>query len=187
MTRTWKLKLNVIRLFSIFQDLRPKMWCHDVMTSHSWRYAVTGKIIVHSTFIIQRSQTFSKNIVINAFINVYYYFWNVYHIYVLNYYSFLQNYSCIFRWKTGPKIQITLLEFHWYLVCVRKYNTFYLDFFENFTTISGFAAAILEFGMLMQRPRLCHLIAQTYLWKVTKGYLSTTCGSEMAAKRSDWV
>ena len=63
------------------QDLRLKMWCHDVMTSHSWRYAVTGKTIVHSTFIIQRLQTFSKNIVINAFINVYYYFWNVYYIY----------------------------------------------------------------------------------------------------------
>ena len=36
---------------------------------------------MHSTFIIQRLQTFSKNIVINAFINVYYYFLNVYYIY----------------------------------------------------------------------------------------------------------
>ena len=61
----------------------------------------------------------------------------------------------------------------------------YLDFFENFT-ISGFAAAILEFWMMMERPELCHLIAQTYLGKVIKGYLSTTCGSEFAAKRSAW-
>ena len=61
----------------------------------------------------------------------------------------------------------------------------YFDFFENFT-ISGFAAAVLEFWMMMERPGLCHLIAQTYLGKVTKGYLSTTCGSEMAAKRSAW-
>ena len=38
--------------------------------------------------------------------------------------------------------------------------------------------------MMMERPGLCHLIDQTYLEKVTKGYLSTTRGSEMAAKRS---
>ena len=51
------------------------------MTSHSWWHAVTGKTIVHSTVSIQRLHTFSKNIVINAFINVYYYFVNVYYIY----------------------------------------------------------------------------------------------------------
>ena len=35
-------------------------------------------------------------------------------------------------------------------------------------------------------PGLCHLIAQTYLGKVTKGFQSTSCGSEMAAKKSIW-
>jgi hypothetical protein len=38
-------------------------------------------------------------------------------------------------------------------------------------TISGFEAAILEFWMVMDMPGLCHLIAQTYLGKVTKGFL----------------
>ena len=58
--------------------------------------------------------------------------------------------------------------------------------FLKILQFSGFAAAILEFWMMMKRPGLFHLIAQTYLGKVTKGYLSTTCGSEMAAKRSAW-
>ena len=78
-----------------------------------------------------------------------------------------------------------LLEFQRYLVCERRYNVFYLDFWGNFT-ISGLAAAILEFWMMMDMPGLCHFIAQTYLGKVTKGYLSTTYGSEMAVKRSAW-
>ena len=52
--------------------------------------------------------------------------------------------------------------------------------------ISGFAAAILEFRMVMDMPGLCHLIAQTYLGKVSKGFQSTLRGSEMAAKRSVW-
>ena len=73
------------------RNRRPKMLCHDVMTSHSWWHAITGKTIVHSTFSIQRLQTFSKNIVINAFINVYYYFLNVY-------YKFGNNYSDGHSW-----------------------------------------------------------------------------------------
>ena len=52
--------------------------------------------------------------------------------------------------------------------------------------ISGFAAAILEFRVGMDLPGLNHLIAQTYLGKVTEGFQSTPCGSEMAAKRSVW-
>ena len=52
--------------------------------------------------------------------------------------------------------------------------------------ISGFAAAILEFRMVIDIPGLCHLIAQTYLGKATEGFQSTPCGSEMAAKRSVW-
>ena len=67
----------------------------------------------------------------------------------------------------------------------RKYNGFSLHFMGIFA-ISGFAAAILEFRMVMDMPGLCHLIAQTYLGKVTKGFQSTQCGSEMAAKRSVW-
>ena len=50
--------------------------------------------------------------------------------------------------------------------------------------ISGFTAAILEFRMVMDMPGLCHLIAQTYLGKVTEGFQSTPRGPEMAAKRS---
>ena len=66
-----------------------------------------------------------------------------------------------------------LLEFQRYLVYERRYNVFYLDFWGNFT-ISGLATAILEFLMMMDMPGLCHLMAQTYLGKVTKRYLSTT-------------
>jgi len=55
-----------------------------------------------------------------------------------------------------------------------------------FFAISGFAAAILEFWMVMDIPGLCHLIAQTYLAKVTEGFQSTPSGSKTAAKRSVW-
>ena len=58
----------------------------------------------------------------------------------------------------------------------------FLGKFYNFRL----AAAILELLMMMDMPGLCHLIAQTYLGNVIEGYLSTTCGSEMAAKRSAW-
>ena len=64
-------------------------------------------------------------------------------------------------------------------------TAFILIFLENFT-ISSLTAAILEFWMMIDMPGLCHLIAQTYLGKVTKGYLSSICGSEMAAKRLGW-
>ena len=56
---------------------------------------------------------------------------------------------------------------------------------ENFTSPS-FAAAILEFWMVMDRPGWCHAIAQIYIGKLTEGFLSTPCGSEMAVKISAW-
>ena len=92
-------------------------------------------------------------------------------------------YSQLSEWKAGPKIYITPLTFRWYLVDKRRYNGLYLHFMRNFA-ISGFAAAILEFRMVMDMPGLCHLLAQTYLGKVTKAFQSIPCGSEMAAKRS---
>ena len=61
-------------------------------------------------------------------------------------------------------------------------------FLGNFT-ISGFCGrhiGILDDDGQLDMPGLCHLIAKTFLGKVIKGYLSTTCGSEMAAKRSAW-
>ena len=79
-----------------------------------------------------------------------------------------------------------LLKFHLYLVCERRYNALILNVFLKILQFPVWRAAILEFWMMMERPGLCHLITQTYLGKFTNGYLSTTCGSEMAAKKSAW-
>ena len=51
----------------------------------------------------------------------------------------------------------------------------YLDFMENYT-ISGFAAAILEYGMVMDMLGLCNFMAQIYLERVTNGFLSKKIG-----------
>ena len=67
-------------------------------------------------------------------------------------------------------------------VCMRRYNGFHLDFREHLT-ISGFTAAILEFRMVLDMPELCHLIALTYIGKVTKGFMSIPRCSERATKR----
>ena len=65
---------------------------------------------------------------------------------------------------------------------------FILIFFENFT-IFGFCGRHIENLDDDGNARIVpSLIAQTYLGKVTIEYLSSTCGSEMAAKKSAcWV
>ena len=57
----------------------------------------------------------------------------------------------------GKAVGISLI----YLAWKQRYNGFYFDFTKNFT-ISGFAAAILEFWMVMDMPVLCHLIADIF-------------------------
>ena len=58
------------------------LWRHTFSPRHAvvttW---VTGKTIQYSTFVIQRLQTFVINFVTNAFVNVYYNFYNVCYIY----------------------------------------------------------------------------------------------------------
>jgi len=85
------LKLKLLQksnadIFRQKSDRRWIMWCYGVVvTAFRVLTAVliraSGKTIQHSTFVIQRLQTFVKNFVTNAFMNVFLH-WNVYHIYV---------------------------------------------------------------------------------------------------------
>jgi hypothetical protein len=52
--------------------------------------------------------------------------------------------------------------------------------------ITGLAAAILDFRVVMEWQRLRHFVAPSYLGKVTKAQLLTPSGLEMATKRSAW-
>jgi len=45
---------------------------------------------------------------------------------------------------------------------------------------------MLDYWIVMDMPGLCHFIAQTYLEKVTKGFILSPRGSKMAVKRSAW-
>jgi len=86
------LKLKLLQksnadIFRQKSDRRWIMWCYGVVvTAFRVLTAVliraSGKTIQHSTFVIQRLQTFVKNFVTNAFMNRFFLHWNVYHIYV---------------------------------------------------------------------------------------------------------
>ena len=52
--------------------------------------------------------------------------------------------------------------------------------------ITGFAAAILDGRVGMKFRKVCHFVAPSYLGKVTKAFLLTPNGLEMAVKRSVW-
>ena len=52
--------------------------------------------------------------------------------------------------------------------------------------ITGFAAAILDCRVGMELRKMCHFVAASYLGKVTKAFLLTPNGLEMAVKRSVW-
>ena len=55
-------------------------------------------------------------------------------------------------------------------------------YFGELYNFRFFAAAILAFWMMMDMLGWCHLIAQTYLGKVTKGYLFTPCGPRLSSE-----
>ena len=52
--------------------------------------------------------------------------------------------------------------------------------------ITGLAAAILVFQVGVELRKMCHFVAPSYLGKVTKAFLLTPSGLEMAVKRSVW-
>jgi len=61
------------------------------------------------------------------------------------------------------------------------------SFYENSCNFR-FSAAILQSLVVMDMSGLCHLIPQTYLGSVTKGFQFTPSGCKMAAKRSaSWI
>ena len=52
--------------------------------------------------------------------------------------------------------------------------------------ITGLAAAILVFLVEVELQKMRHFVAPSSSGKVTKAFLLTPSGSEMAAKRSAW-
>ena len=52
--------------------------------------------------------------------------------------------------------------------------------------ITGFAAAIMDCQVGMELRKMCHFVAPSYLGKVTKAFLLSPNGLEMAVKRSVW-
>jgi hypothetical protein len=52
--------------------------------------------------------------------------------------------------------------------------------------VTVLAAAILVFLVGQELRKMCHFVAPSYSGKVTKAFLLTPSGSEMAAKRSVW-
>ena len=66
------------------------------------------------------------------------------------------------------------------------YSEYRTQLNSHFPCISGFAAAILDFLVVVELPNVGHFIAPIYLGKVTEGFPLTPSGLKMAFKRVVW-
>ena len=84
-----------------------------------------------------------------------------------------------------PENVVVAFEISFLCVTEPLLNCFILFMSENIF-ITGFAAAILDGRVGMEFRKVCHFVAPSYSGKVTKAFLLTPNGLEMAMKRSVW-
>jgi hypothetical protein len=79
---------------------------------------------------------------------------------------------------------------HFYLGSISRVTCDYSDYRtklnSHFPCISGLAAAILDFLVVVELPNVGHFIAPIYLRKVTEEFPLTPSGLKMAFKRVVW-